>query len=254
MKINNIEIEGTIVNFYEEKNYYNCIYLYINTINGKGYIGKAVNFKNRHKPHMERDLVIDKAIKKYGIEKFNVYILIENLKDNEEMNYYEKHYIAYYGTYKYGYNLTKGGDGGNVMEKWSDDRKEEFRVKMSSVTKGKNNGWYGAKADDDLRKRISDSHKGLQYPSRYRTLAQYDLNGNLIKIWEKRAVYTVAHEMNISDKGLYRCINKDNPQQTCGGYIWIAVDEMDEVPVKIEPPKYKNKKKQNKITKKQLQV
>lgn len=32
-------------------NHFNCIYMYINKVNGKRYVGKAKDFNKRHKQH-----------------------------------------------------------------------------------------------------------------------------------------------------------------------------------------------------------
>lgn len=35
-------------------NYYNCIYMYINKVNGKRYVGQAKDFVQRHKGHIRK--------------------------------------------------------------------------------------------------------------------------------------------------------------------------------------------------------
>ena len=76
-------------------NYYNCIYLYINQINNKKYVGQAKDFNKRHREHIneskrkcskEYNLPFHSAIRKYGIENFDIIILKENLKTKCLMN------------------------------------------------------------------------------------------------------------------------------------------------------------------------
>ena len=91
------------------------IYQIKNNINDKIYIGKTErSIKERWKEHcrdyQNRDYEkrpLYAAMKKYGIENFYIE-LIEETSNPEER---EKYWIEYYGSFKYGYNATKGGDG-----------------------------------------------------------------------------------------------------------------------------------------------
>ena len=203
-------------------NYYNCIYMYVNTINNKKYIGKAIDFKNRLNEHIRRnELVIDKALNKYGINNFKFYIIEYNLTV-EELNSKETYYIEYYKTnikYKEGYNVAQGGDGGNTQEGWSEARKEEFKNKMSEVTKGSKNGMYGKHPTEEQRRRMSEAHKGKQMGSEHpqaTAVLQYDLQGNFIKEWscikEASDFYNVHHTAIIN--------NCKGRNKTCVNSIW----------------------------------
>lgn len=91
------------------------IYKITNDINDKVYIGKTYNtIEERWKEHCkdskkERDKKrpLYNAMNKYGIENFHIK-LIEETNNPEER---EKYWIEYYGSFKYGYNATTGGDG-----------------------------------------------------------------------------------------------------------------------------------------------
>ena len=67
-------------------NYKNCIYMYINKINNKKYVGQTKCFERRHKDHITQSYNCDiecyaynvpfhRAIRKYGIENFEIKIL-----------------------------------------------------------------------------------------------------------------------------------------------------------------------------------
>lgn len=97
------------------------IYQYVNKINGHMYIGMSNNPIRRYNEHLQasrnpknRDynLLIHKAIRKYGIENFEFNILEENISSLEEMKQREIYWIAYYNTYldRSHYNETPGGD------------------------------------------------------------------------------------------------------------------------------------------------
>lgn len=123
------------------------IYQAINIQNGKSYIGKTVQdfeeYKNNHiKSALEkRDLKNNKkgkyfykAIRKYSpnnfkwiilgeIENYNIFNLIENLNEAEKESIWLFRTFGSDGeNYDeiYGYNLTKGGDGGDTLSNHPD--------------------------------------------------------------------------------------------------------------------------------------
>jgi len=53
-------------------------------------------------------------MKKYGIEKFSVETIEECGVDNASER--ERYWIEFYGSYKNGYNATRGGDGRNYID------------------------------------------------------------------------------------------------------------------------------------------
>ena len=92
------------------------IYKIENKLNGKIYIGKTLKtIQERWKEHC-RDFQKERyekrplysAMNKYGIENF----FIEEVEQCEEsvLSEREKYWIEYYGSFKYGYNATNGGD------------------------------------------------------------------------------------------------------------------------------------------------
>ena len=93
------------------------IYKITNQVNGKSYIGKTLKtVEDRWKEHIEESQRVHKehrplyaAMKKYGIENFFIEE-IESCSDLELSNR-ERYWIEYFGSFKYGYNATIGGDG-----------------------------------------------------------------------------------------------------------------------------------------------
>ena len=167
-----------------KENHYNCIYMYENKINGKKYIGQTTNFNRRCREHLNGDYLIDKAIKKYGIENFDITILHENLTF-DEMNYWEKKYIKDYNTlakFKMGYNISEGGHNGNPFAGKSDEWMENFKKDCSKRFSGENNPMfgihitgenhhqYGIPLSEQTRQKISDTRnknnigKGEKHP------------------------------------------------------------------------------------------
>lgn len=138
----------------EQKAYLGVIYQIINIQNNKSYIGKTTNndyyeyiekhFKNAFK---EGDLkknnkgkYLYNSIRKYGRENFKVIILGVLVSYNKKylnykLNEAEKESIWLFRTFGsnginkdniYGYNLTKGGDGGDTLSNHP-NKKEIFK-------------------------------------------------------------------------------------------------------------------------------
>lgn len=96
------------------------IYKITNKINGKSYIGQAIDIQTRWNKEKSRafspasneyNRTLSKAFRKYGLDNFTFEILEEcdtNLLDEREI-----YYIALYDTYFNGYNDTTGGADGN---------------------------------------------------------------------------------------------------------------------------------------------
>lgn len=92
------------------------IYKITNDINDKIYIGKTYHssIETRFKEHCKdsqrercEQRPLYSAMNKYGVEHFSIE-LVEECDNPEER---EKFWIEYYGSFKYGYNATIGGDG-----------------------------------------------------------------------------------------------------------------------------------------------
>lgn len=85
-------------------------------INGKNYIGITGDFKGRIKSHLSvaengSNTVFHKAIRKYGIKSFLIFVL-DRANTWEEACKLEKYYIKKIGTkLPNGYNMTDGGEG-----------------------------------------------------------------------------------------------------------------------------------------------
>lgn len=124
------------------------IYMFVNTINNKKYIGQANDLNARILQHFScirrkqtTIPILYRAIYKYGLDNFKLIILTtfpphKKLKYNLDLA--EKIYISFYDTFKNGYNCTKGGDG-TVGRRWS----EEQRIKQSLYVKSNPIGYRG---------------------------------------------------------------------------------------------------------------
>lgn len=159
------------------------IYKYTDKINGKIYIGQTVNEKARIQQHKYYSSLENNkkgfhgAIKKYGWENFEYKVLFKIHCNNEQdlintLNSKEIISIKYFNSYKFGYNMTRGGEGclgvkvtEETKQKQSLVKKgrklsEETKKKFSLLRRGENNAMYGKHHTEETRKRLSEKHKG----------------------------------------------------------------------------------------------
>lgn len=141
------------------------IYKITNLVNGKIYIGKDEGDRTEY---MGSGILIRLAIRKYGLENFRKEI-VESVTDRELLKEREIFWIDFYkATNKsIGYNIAKGGHGGDTMTHHPDLL--EIRKKVSNAMKGRvitdahreslrKNHW--STKDIGIKEKISASLKG----------------------------------------------------------------------------------------------
>lgn len=134
------------------------IYKITNTINNKCYIGKSEDLAKRLKYHTDtlvrgsnKNKHMQNAYNMYGPGTFTVEIL-EDLDDDVDINEREKYWISFYQSSddRYGYNRTKGGDGGNsYVDCMAEEEREEHYKKHKEIRTGENNPVYGKRLYND---------------------------------------------------------------------------------------------------------
>jgi group I intron endonuclease len=166
------------------------VYCFENKINGKKYVGYAIDLKGRIGRHLyssrkNPQSYFHKALKKYGFENFKVKILEES--DNVNYIYQERepYWIKELNTfYPNGYNLTLGGKGslgmgGKLHPNYGKPSpRKKIKKKTSRVdnpssyktdeNRNKKHGWYGKKLSHNHRKKCSESRKELWKNKSYR--------------------------------------------------------------------------------------
>lgn len=119
------------------------IYCFKNCVNGKCYIGQAVNLQKRFKAHMKNfetqryDTPLYRAFNKYTLDQFE-YSILETIEEEIEdlkltLDNLEKQYIQYYNSYKEGYNQTLGGDYGILGYKFTPEQIAKLRENTLKV-------------------------------------------------------------------------------------------------------------------------
>ena len=104
------------------------IYLITNNVNNKKYVGQTIgSIQERWNQHLRatRDKGsrhLYDAIKKYGYQSFSIQKIEEVL--NEQLNERECFWISYYDSFKNGYNMTSGGEGGYYYARTKEKRRK----------------------------------------------------------------------------------------------------------------------------------
>lgn len=119
---------------------------------------------------------------------------------------------------------------------------EEHRRKISEANKGENNWNYGGHLSEEHRKKLSDSHKGekhfmygkhhseetkrkIKEAQKMRKIAQYNLQGELIKIWN--CMNDIGRELNIAIGNVQKCCK--GKRKTSAGFIWKYHEDIEMV-------------------------
>jgi group I intron endonuclease len=113
------------------------IYKTTNLINGKIYIGKD---KHDNPKYLGSGKRLNSAIQKYGQESF-LKEIIEYCNSEKHMLEREKYWINHFDSTNrlFGYNLTKGGEGGDTFTLRSDIEKNQTRKLLSAASSYWNN-------------------------------------------------------------------------------------------------------------------
>jgi len=206
------------------------IYKTINTINNKIYIGKD----SRNNPnYLGSGKLLKKAIVKYGKESF-VKEILGFYNSIEELNNAEIKFIELFNSLSpNGYNLAKGGEGGNTRLGFSEDQKLKYSLNRSiAINKAyaKYNfsvNPFHNKSEEELKilkKKWSDCKKGkLNASAKYfNKILQKDKSGNIIKIWDD--IYQIRNESDFTPAYILNCCNKKKNYNSHKGFIWEFID------------------------------
>jgi len=100
------------------------IYQIINKETGLRYVGKTIDIEKRKRDHFRelkegkhKNSKLQAAYNRYGREAFDFIYETFEIENNEELNTLEKLYIRKFNSFENGYNMTIGGDGGEIRNK-----------------------------------------------------------------------------------------------------------------------------------------
>lgn len=143
------------------------IYKITNTVNGKVYIGSAVDIERRWKKHQynlshnrnEPNEHIQGAWNKYGAESF-IFEVVELVSELSQLYAREKYWIVFYGALDtlVGYNKCL-----ESISQLGIKRSEETRRKISESQRGERGSCYGKPRSEETKRKISEAKKGKRH-------------------------------------------------------------------------------------------
>lgn len=161
------------------------IYLTTNLINGKQYIGK--HYGKENDSYLGSGNNIRDAIIKYGKENFKRDILYFS-EDNEENNLKEQEFIKTYNAVedRNFYNISKGGDGGDIFSILPLEQQEQLRKQQSVRNSGKGNPMYGKHHTEETKNKIRQVDKSYMQTEEYRQNMSKAVSGELNGMYGKK--------------------------------------------------------------------
>jgi group I intron endonuclease len=193
-----------------------AIYCILNRLDNSCYIGSTNKFRNRILRHIlelkkgkHHSVYLQNAWNKYGGNEFNFIILERIYGDYEYLLSREQYYMDLINPE---YNMCKYA--GTIR---GFKHTPKAREKISKALKGRKKPKEAY--EEKYKKKRGKIIEHLRH--RIKKIKQYDLNGNLIKIWD--SMNSITRECNISQSLLSRNCNMieyDGISRMAGGYIW----------------------------------
>lgn len=220
---------------------YGYIYMIMNKINGKKYVGQHKSSKFCHQDkYMGSGKKLACAKKHYGIENFEK-LLVQYVETREEANKQEEFWISHYDTTnpEKGYNIAKGGEGGY----WGQGFKKGHKL-----INGGNTGHH-FRHTEETKQKISESNKGKTYVhskeqnEKQSKIMRKKYSSGEIVVWNKEntggthkgkkvqnietgeiyeTVLLASKSINISSAAVIQSIKKGNK---AGGFHWGYINE-----------------------------
>ena len=154
-----------------------CIYRIRNKVNGKTYIGQH-KYKKLNDSYMGSGVLLAKAKRKYGIENFEKEILEKGIETVELANDFEQMYILFERAKgKAEYNIANGGLGGYFPKEIWDKISKSRKAHNARLTPEERKKIYGREFTDEVRRKMSESHKGQRWTEEQRQKISEALKG-----------------------------------------------------------------------------
>ena len=196
------ETKSLVPLFPDASGYYHLVYMIVNKINNKIYIGKHTT-KNPYDSYMGSGKTLKAAIKKYGLENFEKTFLY--CFDSEDEAYLKESEIvtAEFVKREDTYNLVTGGKG-----------------LSSEDMRGENNYFSGKHHSEITKQKMSEHHadfSGENHPQA-RAILKLNLEGNVVA--EYGYLGECIKSEHISSTTLIKYLNSGKPYK-CFSYKYI---------------------------------
>jgi group I intron endonuclease len=207
--------------------------VYCHTLNGKKYIGyTGKTMEERLQDHISEaldgsDRHFHRAINKYGSENIVSEVLAE-VYNKDEAKRLEETFVEKLDTFKNGYNMTRGGDGGNTTEKYSEEKMKDLSNRRSLLQKGMNNSRAKPNITKDM---IVDAV--VQFCIENNKQGEYLLRKEIESVLKEQLGVSQMILKNRIDRGLKQLIEEVNTKLS--------------VPVKYDPY-YRGEEHKNKLS------
>ncbi len=234
------------------------VYCIKNLINEKSYIGSSGNILSRWRQHLRalekgnhHSKILQRAYNKYGLENFEFIILEECEKSKNIIVELEQLYLdskkpeyncsptagstlGYKHPPEFGEAISKRQLGKPSKLKGT-KKDEEFKLKISKVTSGENNPFYGKNHLESTKKIITEKRKN-QIMTNNKHIIQYVVNtGEIIK-WKSLTEASKKTKLNFTGNISQAC--KGN--KFLLGSIWFYEDDYNEEDLNKRLTTYKN--------------
>lgn len=110
----------------------------------KSYVGQTINLKNRLRKHKHDKVKNPKTgslqhdLQQYGFTDFELVIIEDNIPQSK-LDEREKYWIEKLDTIAQGYNIAKGGHGGDTYHGFNEQERKELSNKLSRSKTGDKN-------------------------------------------------------------------------------------------------------------------
>lgn len=229
------------------------VYKISNTLSGRYYIGYSTNINKRFTVHRCKlkqnyhdNIFLQRAYNLDGEDKF-IYEIIHICDTEEKAKEIELQYLTDLSIRNVIYNLNYNNSGGDLLKNHPDKEKIRERInnscketlsKMSLEERkqkygilGEKNGMYGKTHTEEVRQKISQTHKGNTYckgkKASEETRKKFSENAKL-KIGEKNPFFGKHHseetKQKIREKNIGN-IPPNNKEITIDGFFYISIAE-----------------------------
>ncbi len=209
------------------------IYKATNVATGEVYIGATtINLKDRINDHYNKAVKdygykFQNAIREYGIENFT-WEQIDTAQDPNELALKESNYIEKFDTVNNGYNSNRGGGFKKLIYQFSfaGELESTFQSleeasKSSSISEDSiSHACVGDRKTSNGFYWTYTSTFDLKEDYRKKKVIQYDLEGELVKVFDSISEASKATEINKSS--IAKCCRGE--RKKAGNFIWKFFD------------------------------